>query len=60
MFRKHELLENPPTERSQAAVRAPTTRSEATNKPRKQVRSGNTTKAAPLLDLTNAYAVGQN
>jgi hypothetical protein len=50
----------PPTERSQAAVRAPTTRSKATNKPRKQVRSGNTTKGAPLLDLANAYAVGQN
>jgi hypothetical protein len=56
MFPEHELLENPPTERSQAAVRAPTTRSKATNKPRKQVLSGNTTQGRRLLDLADAYA----
>jgi hypothetical protein len=48
----------PPAERSQAAVRAPTTRSKATNKPRKQVLSGNTTQGRRLLDLADAYADG--
>jgi hypothetical protein len=47
------LMEN---ERTQTAKRAPTTRSKLTNRPRKQVVSGNSAQGRRLLDMADAFA----
>jgi hypothetical protein len=49
-------MENTLPERSPAAKRAPTTRSKLTNRPRKQVISGNSAQGRRLLDLADAFA----